>query len=264
MLTGLIFGVIAIGWIAYLMPGYLSKRDTHHGFEETVADSFADNMQVVRRSGSRESEFLQDSGASVSTPATRRAARYRIAVAQRLAVRRRRLGLNLALLGLVAGIIVPFLVPVSHLWSLVPVLGLVGWVGLSRWSVVTLDRALEPLRAEARFGAEESTVNISEMLTCETPAEIAEEIGERSVEITGPVQETLGSLWEPIPVAPTTYVSKPLLPRSVRTIDLAAPVASDELQFPVGAQQPSANFDGQSPLSIADDDTQELPPAAGQ
>ena len=42
MLTGLIFGVIAIGWIAYLMPGYLSKRDTHHGFEETVADSFAE------------------------------------------------------------------------------------------------------------------------------------------------------------------------------------------------------------------------------
>ena len=36
---------------------------------------------------------------------------------------------------------------------------------------------------------------------------------------------TLGALWDPIPVTPATYVSQPLLPRTVRTIDLAAPVA---------------------------------------
>ena len=37
---------------------------------------------------------------------------------------------------------------------------------------------------------------------------------------------TTGALWEPIPVTPATYVSQPLLPRTVRTIDLSAPVAA--------------------------------------
>ena len=47
---------------------------------------------------------------------------------------------------------------------------------------------------------------------------------EISVDLSMPT--TTGALWEPIPVTPATYVSQPLLPRTVRTIDLSAPVAA--------------------------------------
>ena len=73
---------------------------------------------------------------------------------------------------------------------------------------------------------------------------------ERSVEITGPVSDTLGSLWDPIPVTPTTYVSRPLLPRSVRTIDLSAPVASSELR-PVIAERPAERVSDEDGLPRA-------------
>ena len=36
---------------------------------------------------------------------------------------------------------------------------------------------------------------------------------------------TTSSLWDPIPVVEPNYMSKPLMPRTVRTIDLSAPVA---------------------------------------
>ena len=47
---------------------------------------------------------------------------------------------------------------------------------------------------------------------------------EFSVDLTAP--ETTGPLWDPIPVIALTYVSKPLVPRTVRTIDLSAPVTN--------------------------------------
>lgn len=263
MLTGLIFGVIAIAWIAYLTPGFLSRRGAHQGLSPAIIDSFADNMQVVRHSGADDVSYLQDSGARVSTPATRRAARYRIVTAQRIAVRRRRLGMNIALVVLVAGIVVPFVLPISHLWTIAPACAFLAWLGLSRWSVVTLDKAMASRREEIVFCDEEPTVNISEMLANQVVEELTSEPGERSVEITGPIHETLGSLWEPIPVAPTTYVSKPLLPRSVRTIDLSAPVASRELRFPVDGDRPSDVW-GDQPALPGIDDVRELPPAVGE
>ena len=73
--------------------------------------------------------------------------------------------------------------------------------------------------------------------------------------LAGSIGESLGSLWDPIPVTPTTYVSRPLLPRSVRTIDLAAPVASSELGVPVTAERP---------VRGRDDARDELPPAIGE
>jgi hypothetical protein len=35
-----------------------------------------------------------------------------------------------------------------------------------------------------------------------------------------------GTLWDPIPITMPTYVSKPLAPRTVRTIDLSGPEMS--------------------------------------
>jgi hypothetical protein len=49
-------------------------------------------------------------------------------------------------------------------------------------------------------------------------------------------------LWEPVPITVPTYVSKPLAPRTVRTIDLSGPSVSPSPrpQTPVtaDAQQP--------------------------
>ena len=46
-----------------------------------------------------------------------------------------------------------------------------------------------------------------------------------------------GSLWEPIPITAPTYMSRPLAPRTVRTIDLSAPVPSGS-GVPVTADAP--------------------------
>ena len=69
-----------------------------------------------------------------------------------------------------------------------------------------------------------------------TDREATENI-EISIDLSMPT--TLGALWDPIPVAPPTYVQQPLLPRTVRTIDLSAPVAPASPLVPT-ADNPSA------------------------
>ena len=46
-----------------------------------------------------------------------------------------------------------------------------------------------------------------------------------------------GVLWDPVPITVPTYVSKPLAPRTVRTIDLSGPAvtAGSSIQHPVTA-----------------------------
>jgi hypothetical protein len=43
-----------------------------------------------------------------------------------------------------------------------------------------------------------------------------------------------GGLWDPLPITMPTYVSKPLAPRTVRTIDLSSP----ELSLPIRSDGP--------------------------
>lgn len=236
MLTGVIFGAIVIAWIAYLVPYLLSRRDHVGHIDQETLDQFADSMQVVRRSGQAAPGFLTDSGAQVSTPMTRRAAQHHLREASLIATRRRRLGMIVHLLLVVVGVALPFVLPVAHWWTALPVGLLFCWVVLSRISVVTVNRMLDAERAEIGFGDEEPTIVIGGPV--QDGAGVTSVGTERSIEITGPIGETLGSLWNPIPVTPTTYVSRPLLPRSVRTIDLSAPVASSELRLPVTADRP--------------------------
>lgn len=252
MLAGVIFGIIAIAWIAYLVPYFLARRAQDVTIDDAVIDQFAESMHLVRRSGESTPGFLVDSGAEVSTPHTRRAARYNLRRTARTALRRRRHGLlvNLVLVGV--GVALPFFLPISHWWTALPVGLLVGWLVLSRVSVHTVNRMLAADRAQATFGDEELTIVIAEAADEDTVSVVPET--ERSVEIAGPTPGSLGSLWDPIPVTPTTYVSRPLLPRSVRTIDLSAPVSSSELRLPVTAERPA---------ELANEDA-ELPPAVGE
>lgn len=251
MLAGVIFGIIAIAWIAYLVPYFLARRAQDSTIDDAVIDQFAESMHLVRRSGESTPGFLVDSGAEVSTPHTRRAARYNLRRASRIALRRRRRGLLVNLLLVAVGVAVPFFLPISHWWTAAPVGLLVGWLVLSRVSVHTVNRMLAADRAQATFGDEEPTIVIAEAIDEDTVSVVPET--ERSVEIAGPAHGSLGSLWDPIPVTPTTYVSRPLLPRSVRTIDLSAPVSASELRLPVTAERPVEQ-------TIRD---AELPPAVG-
>lgn len=254
MLAGVIFGAVAVSWIVILVPYFLSRREHEGLIDEEAIDEFANSMRLVSRNGGEvNTAYLTDSGAEVSTPLTRSAAHARMVRASRTAVRRRRNGLIAHLLLVIAGIVAPFFTPISHWWTALPVGLLIGWLVISRVSTVTLQRMLSSYRAEVRSGDEEPTVVIQAPNQDETTVLATET--ERSIEITGPIGETLGSLWDPIPVTPTNYVSRPLLPRSVRTIDLAAPVASTELRLPVTAE-PFGADDG----PIQD----ELPRAVGE
>lgn len=57
----------------------------------------------------------------------------------------------------------------------------------------------------------------------------------------------MGSLWDPIPITRPTYVSAPLAPRTVRTIDLSAPVppaaatpvTADPIEEPAAVSEPT-------------------------
>jgi hypothetical protein len=57
-----------------------------------------------------------------------------------------------------------------------------------------------------------------------------------------------GPLWDPIPITMPTYVSKPLAPRTVRTIDLSGPAvaSSPSPEMPVTADAPTASPDTSS------------------
>ena len=52
--------------------------------------------------------------------------------------------------------------------------------------------------------------------------------------------EARSGLWDPLPITVPTYVSKPLAPRTVRTIDLSAPdvTSSGRQSLPVTADAP--------------------------
>ena len=257
-MTGVVFGVIAILWIAYLVPWVLSRRETTGALDEETIEQFADSMKLVRRSNDYEPVFLVDSGAEVSTPLTRRAARRDLRRASAIATRRRRIGMIVHLLLVVVGVALPLVVPaIPQIWTLVPVAMLLGWVVLSRLSVVSLNRLLDARRAELHFGGAEDTIVIAEEPVVEHSIGLVHDDQERSIEITDQLGETLGSLWDPIPVTPTTYVSKPLLPRSVRTIDLAAPVSSSELATPAAPRVPDEE------LTVALDQ-EDLPRAVGE
>ena len=61
---------------------------------------------------------------------------------------------------------------------------------------------------------------------------------EHSVELSVPLAG-LGSLWDPVPITRPTYVSTPLAPRTVRTIDLSAPTPPAAISAPVVAETPA-------------------------
>jgi hypothetical protein len=203
--------------LAYLVPWYLSHRDqTPIDVEHTL--NFTEDAKLIHLGD--DAEALDP--ADVSTPLLRAALKRELHVRSLKAARRRRrvlvlLFLSVALLGTTTGF------GLTRWWTVAVAGGaLVTWLFASRWSMALVYRRLDSKLADIELCDDEETVAIALNDGSLSGDDLLAE-HELSIEISGPVPTM--SLWDPIPVTPITYVSRPLTPRTVRTIDLSAPHA---------------------------------------
>lgn len=154
----------------------------------------------------------------VSTPLTRRAELTELRLrARAAAMRRRRMVTMLGSMTLLCLVLSVFNVVPG--WAVaIPVVALGAFLVSARVGVKKMHRRLDEKAAQVKAGYVDSEAT-------STMKAVEEETShEFSVDLTAP--EKTGPLWDPIPVVTPTYVSKPLVPRTVRTIDLSAPVTN--------------------------------------
>ena len=239
--SGLIFAILVVGWLAYLIPWLASRRDTVD--QDAVTDRFADSMTILKRSSDPFAAESHDPLLEVSTPLTRAAGVHEIRESYRLAARRRlRVVLSLLALTLVSvallalqpvpGWTLPWWVPV------VPAGLLVTFLAVARFSVVSLNKVLDARMERLHAGWQNETIAL-DLTLLHQPVQHTDADAEHSIELSGPIEST-GSLWEPIPVTTPTYVSKPMVPRTVRTIDLSMPSLTAPDTRPVTAEPKDA------------------------
>lgn len=223
-MTGLIFGGIAALWLIYLVPYFLNHRSDDLIDDVDPAIPFTPAVTIVR-SGTSLAEA--DPGTvGVSTPLTRRAQLRELHLRDlQAAQRRRRVLIFLLIVQVIVGTLAIF--RIGDWWgALIPAGLCAAFLVVARFSVRTMRVDLTRRAVAIRECPDEQTVAISI-----TAADVAGH--EHSIELSLPITP-VGSLWEPIPITRPTYVSRPLAPRTVRTIDLSAPVAV-AAQLPVTA-----------------------------
>ncbi len=211
-MTGVIFGVIAAAWLIYLVPYFLHQRGLPDEDEEEEVLASPDSVTIVRPG---DDLAVADDGVEVSTPLTRKAKLTELAAIERQAAkRRRRVLIVLFAMQVVAIGVVAFGFGVW--WdAFIPTALIAAFLVIARVSVRTLRADLRQRAERIEASSDEETVVIK--LTSEDVAG-----HEQSVEVTEPVGN-VGSLWDPIPITRPTYMSVPIAPRTVRTIDLTPP-----------------------------------------
>lgn len=229
----MIFAAIAIAWLAYLVPHFVRHRDGElAGDEVDPADQFVDSVQIVRHGTAPllNQDLSPIPAYEVSTPLTRRAAVNDLRRLEQLATSRRRRVL-LVLLALVSVTIAVCAAGLTPWWLLaVPGGLLLTFVVVARISVRVMRRDLDARYRAIRRGSEESTVLLSRKDLAQAAPSTA----------PGRATTSTGALWDPVPITMPTYVSKPLAPRTVRTIDLSGPgvSTSSRQNGPVTADAP--------------------------
>lgn len=231
--TGLVFVFLAVVWLVYLVPVFLQRKDNGLLDEAEPGEPFTPTVTIVRRGVPL--DVAEEGTATVSTPLNRRAALAELDLADRRASTRRSavLAVLLGVVGVVAGLTALQRLP---WWSvLIPVALIVAFLSVARVTVVRMRADLEAQaeRIKAAHDRNEQTVAIDVL-----PPQDHEH--EQVVDLSAPIAVT-GSLWEPVPITKPTYVSKPLGPRTVRTIDLSAPVAVPAGGIPVTADAPETH-----------------------
>lgn len=217
-MTGLIFGAIAVMWLAYLVPWFATRAD-HEELADPNSAKFADSLRFIT------DDILDEApSAEVSTPLTRKAQLAELKLISLTAARRRRRVL-FSLLALATGLAALSAFGVIAWWaSLIPVGLIVVFLGIARFSVVAMQKRLDA-RADYILSAVDEETNVIALADEEASVRL-----ELSIDLTPEVTST--SLLDPIPVTTPTYVSLPLAPRTVRTIDLSSPSANTELIVP--------------------------------
>ena len=236
--TGLIFAAIAIAWLAYLVPHFVRRRDDEPLTAVDPPDRFSDSMRIIRNGTAPlvDQDLAQIPKYEVSTPHTRRAAIKDLCRQERVAAARRRRVLMVLLAGfsVVVGIFAAGLTP---WWSLtIPGGLLLVFVVVARISVRVIRRSMDARYRQIRHGSNESTIFLSREDLKGAGLDKGPATSRKSK--TDPSEA--GGLWDPVPITVPTYVSKPLAPRTVRTIDLSGPgvTASTRPEVPVTADAP--------------------------
>ncbi|WP_297741766.1 hypothetical protein [uncultured Tessaracoccus sp.] len=242
MLAGLIIATLLVVGLVCAVPWISSQRPNSDDIAEEPTERFSQSLRIFTGDDA-------DYGdpAAVSTPLTRASERYGLKMAAQQAARRRltvmavlcAVAMLLAMLGGFG---------VVAWWAfLIPTVLMVAFIGVARFTVVQMHRRMDAraARIDAGFGDDEVT-------------EVMEDIEERaestefSIDLTAPSEH--GVFWDPVPVTSPTYVQKPLMPRTVRTIDLSAPVVTSTPLVPT-ADEPGA------PVA---EESAELPRAMGE
>ena len=230
MLAGILIAIVVVVGLALGLPWVMNAREAEQEFEGDPTERFSDSVRILHR---EVVDTAPDDGVQVSTPLTRRADLHELRLISRQAARRR-LTVVAVLVGALVTVGILAGAGLASWWGvLVPALLLGAFVAVARFSVVAMRRSLDARSAAVKAGfAEDEDTTVIDL----TDREATENI-EISIDLSMPT--TLGALWDPIPVAPPTYVQQPLLPRTVRTIDLSAPVAPASPLVPT-ADNPSA------------------------
>jgi len=219
-MTGIIFGVIAAAWLVYLVPYFLHRRSLPEDDMDAEALVSSSGVTIVRAGKDLASA---DDGADVSTPLTRKAKLIELAEIDRQAAKRR-LRVLIVLFIMQAAAVAVVVFGLGRWWdALIPTGLIVAFLVIARVSVRALRADLARRAERINASSEEETVAIK--LTADDIARRGQDI-----ELTEPIG-TVGSLWDPIPITRPTYVSTPIAPRTVRTIDLTPP--STPRQVPV-------------------------------
>ena len=237
--TGVIFAAIAIAWLAYLVPHFVRRRGDESEVEADPADRFSDNVHIVRNGTAPllDQDLEPIAEYEVSTPLTRRAAIADLRRLDRLAATRRRrvlLGL-LAMISLVIGVCAVGWLP---WWSIaIPAGLLVAFFAVSRISVHLMRKRMDQRYHAIVSGGQEKTVFLGRK---KVDKELAATAAAEKAPAAAEAQNAASTLWDPVPITMPTYVSKPLAPRTVRTIDLSGPQVAAAPAHPVTADAPEA------------------------
>lgn len=238
--TGLIFAGIAIAWLAYLVPHFVRRRDGEPDVEHEAVDPFSDSVRILRHGTAPllDQDLAELREFEVSTPVTRRAAIADLRRLERVAASRRRRVLS-ALFALLCAVISVCSMSWLPWWTVAVPGGLVLlFVVVSRVSVRAMRRDLDARYVAIARGSDEKTVMISRK---DALVETKEKGLKAKKAAKAKDAESRPGLWDPLPITVPTYVSKPLAPRTVRTIDLSAPdvTSSGRQSVPVTADAPA-------------------------
>lgn len=263
--TGLIYAAIAVAWLAYLVPTFVRRQHNDLDESEDPTARFSDSMRILAHGTAPlvDQDGAEIDDVEISTPLTRRAAIADLKRLEALAARRRRRVLVTLMLALTAvvSVCLASLVP----WWAVAIPGglLVSFVVVARVSVTGMRRRLQARFDRISRGGEEATVFL-------TREELADGVQEQAKQENEAAARATANLWDPLPITLPTYVSKPLAPRTVRTIDLSGPEVTTSsrqsgglgAEVPVTADAPEGAEAAATPAE--EDESVEFRRAAGE